>query len=74
MYATLLTQGTYDAKKHHSGWFFAWIFLNTGSNLFPIENKKIRQRHLPKKSAKHCTVYTLHFADFFLYADTGENS
>ncbi len=46
LYATWLNQNTYAAKKHDIGWFYGWIFLDTGSNLFPIENKKIRRRLL----------------------------
>jgi hypothetical protein len=55
-------------KKHNSRWFFVWIVLDTGSNLFPFENKKIRQRLLSQKSAKHCTLFILQF-----FSDSSEN-
>jgi len=32
--APRLNQGTSAAKKHDSGWVLAWIFLDSGSNLF----------------------------------------
>ncbi len=37
----------------------------------PIENKKKPTATFLQKICK--TLYTIHFADFFLYADTGEN-
>jgi hypothetical protein len=32
--APRLSQGTSAAKKHDSGWVLAWIFLDSGSNVF----------------------------------------
>jgi hypothetical protein len=66
----LIESSAQRCKKHNSGWFFVWIFLDSGSNLFPIENKKNQPTTFIKQICK--TLYTLHFADF-LYADTGKN-
>jgi hypothetical protein len=33
-YAPRLKQGTFAAKKHDCGWVIAWIFLDSGSNIF----------------------------------------
>ncbi len=49
-------------KKHDSGWFFSWIFLDTGSTFFQSMIKKTANEVYKQKSAKH---YNLHFADFF---------
>jgi hypothetical protein len=56
------------AKKHDSGWVIAWIFLDSGRNLFRSTiinnncNKKIRE-----------TLYsTLLFADFFIHIARGK--
>jgi hypothetical protein len=66
-YAPRLNLVPSAAKKHDSGWVIAWIFLDSGRNLFRSRiinnncNKKIRE-----------TLYTLLFTDFFIHIARGK--
>jgi hypothetical protein len=84
-YAPRLNLGPFAAKKHHSGWVIAWIFLDSGRNLlrsriicmlYSFQFSWIFDHSYSapslKKSAKHCTLFFLRIWDTYSQMKTYE--